>query len=231
MVVTYNIYIVNQSLGTEIFWCFLARPEALADDSGVYANSSASLKVAHDSREPGRFAIPLRYVIGAGISRHKVQFFAPIVSDVTHEASLRDIWSVGYQPDQSITLRRRYEPGPENVISISTDEFDQVKDENAGWFANQSFGIETSAGFIGMSWSPSSPQTRRLTPKLSFTIAAGNFEANRLLRWDEISIQSVPINAPYDFLHEECTITYARDGTWIKTPGKPRSGALAGNLL
>jgi len=41
MATDYTIYLVNKSRNDQTFWCFLQRPDELAADPAVFANSSA----------------------------------------------------------------------------------------------------------------------------------------------------------------------------------------------
>jgi hypothetical protein len=105
-----------------------------------------------------------------------------------------------------------------------------VNNENNGWFANQSFGIQTEAGFIGMTWDPDPNQTRTLTPKLTFYVATGDYSSNALASWNDVSNDAQPVNAPGDFLYNKCTVTYGENGEWSIAPGKPPTLALTEDL-
>jgi len=111
-------------------------------------------------------------------------------------------------------------------MTISSNDFDRKKNENAGWFSNQSFGIQTEAGFIGMSWSPDPRQKRVLTPKLTFYVSAGTFDSNSLASWTQDSVGSAIIKAPSDFKFLKSTVTYDSRGKWSVTKGPPALKAL-----
>ncbi|WP_257169107.1 hypothetical protein [Bradyrhizobium sp. SRS-191] len=233
MVDTYTIYLVNKSADTQLFWCFLERPQELVADPGVYANSSASLAIA--SNQPGThfFAIPVQYKVGAGASNNAVGLDVVVTSNVINDASIKDQWQADYKtipPQQGPTMKLLGNQAPANSISITSGEFDKAKNENGGWFSNQSFGIQTGAGFIGMSWSPKPQQKRTLTPKLSFYIAIGDYGSNTLADWNTVSTNSIQVNVPIDFQYANATVTYDASGNWSKTPGKPPQLLIAENL-
>jgi hypothetical protein len=233
MAETYTIYLVNKSADTQLFWCFLERPSELVSDPGVYANSSASLAIA--SNQPGLnfFGIPVQYKVGAGASNNAVGLDVVVTSNVTNDASLKDQWQADYKtipPQQGPTMQLLGNQGPANSISIAAGAFDKAKNENGGWFSNQSFGIQTAAGFIGMSWSPKPQQKRTLTPKLSFFVAIGDYGSNSLADWNTVSTNSIQLNVPTDFQYANATVTYDASGNWSKTPGKPPQLLIAENL-
>jgi len=224
MTTEYTIYIVNESSSTQNFWCFLERPEELASDPSVFANSSASLAVG--SYQPGTntFTIPVQYVVGAGASNREVGLGVKISSSVTNNANLQDAWEVDYvtvPPNQGPTMQKLGRKSLENTIAIKSNAFDQGKNENNGWFSNMSFGIQTAQGFIGMTWSANPQQTRTLTPKLKFYVAVGSFGSNNLANWTNVSNNSAELLTPSSFKYNKTTVTYTSDGSWIVTPGAP----------
>ena len=224
MVATYNIFVVNRSADTQNFWCFLAPPPELVNDPGVYANSSACLAVTPNYPGLNYFAIPVQYLVGAGASNNAVGLEVIIVSNVTNNASLGDMWEADYAnvpPRMGPTMQLLGTTGPANTISIASNAFDVVGNQNAGWYANQSFGIQTAEGFIGMTWSPAPQQERTLTPQLSFYVTIGDYGSNALAGWDQVSTNSAQINVPADFQYAACTVSYMPDGSWQLTPGQP----------
>jgi hypothetical protein len=229
----YTIYLQNQSADTETFWCFLAPPEALADDPGVYANSSASLAVAPNDPGINSFVIPIQYIVGAGASNQAVGLNVEIISNVTNPAALLDTWDANYMdapPNEGPAMAKTAAQAPANNIAIVSNGFDKVANEDAGWFSNQSFGIQSEAGFIGMSWSPEPQQTRTIMPLLTFYVATGDYGSNALAEWDDVSTGSATVQVPADFSLNECTVTYTATGSWVVTPGKPAALAMVQNL-
>ncbi|CCE01114.1 hypothetical protein BRAS3809_4220010 [Bradyrhizobium sp. STM 3809] len=99
--------------------------------------------------------------------------------------------------------------------------FDKAKNESGNWFSNQSFGIQTPAGSIGMTWSPEPQQTKTLTPQLSFYIAIGDYAERSLTDWNTLSVNSIQVDAAEDFVYGAATVTYDYSGNWSKTPGRP----------
>jgi hypothetical protein len=221
---TYTIYLVNQSASEQLFWCFLARPEELVSDPDVFANSSASLAVDPNSPGQNYFGIPVQYILGAGASNNAVGLNIQVVSNVTNDADLKDIWEADYAtvpPQKGPSMTQNGTGSPDNTLTIVSNDFDQVKNQNASWFSNQSFGIQTQAGFIGMSWSPAPSQKRVITPKLTFYVSAGTFDSNNLASWNQVSVDSAIIKAPSDFKFLKSTVTYSSRGKWSVTKGPP----------
>lgn len=233
MVDTYTIYLVNKSADTQLFWCFLAPPQEVVNDPKVYANSSASLAVAPNSPGSNYFAIPIQYLVGAGASNNAVGLNVVVVSNVTNDANLQDTWGANYAdwpPNEGPTMAKLGVQAPSNTIAIKSNGYNKVNNENNGWFANQSFGIQSEAGFIGMTWDPDAGQTRTLTPKLTFYVATGDYGSNALASWNDVSNDSQAVNAPNDFLYNKCTVTYSETGGWSVTPGEPTAVALTRDL-
>lgn len=230
---TYTIYLVNNSADTQNFWCFLAPPQQLASDPGVYANSSASLAVRSHAQGQNYFAIPVQYVVGAGASNQAVGLNVQVVSNVTNNASLQDQWSAEYAtvpPNLGPTMKRLGTGAPANMISIATGSFNKAANETNGWFSNQSFGIQTQSGFMGMTWSPNPQQTRTLTPQLTFYVAVGAYNYNSLAKWTDVSSNCATVSVPNDFMYNKCTVTYTETGDWTVTQGPPPALALASDL-
>src|SRR3954463_12543036 len=199
---TYTIYLVNKSASSENFWCFLAPPQELSNDPNVYANSSVSLSVPPNYAGSNEFIIPVQYIVGAGGSNQAVGLNIQIISQVTNDASLTDTWDANYvnaPPNQGPTMALVDNTQKSTDIAIVTNSFNKISNELAGWFSNQTFGIETAAGLIGMTWSPEPSQTRILTPKLTFYVATGTYGSNQLANYDQFSNTSAIINAPSSF--------------------------------
>lgn len=234
MVDNYSIYLVNKSASSQTFWCFLAPPQELSNNPAVFANSSASLAVVPNDPGTNQFVIPVQYVVGAGAGNQPVGLGVEIISSVTNPANIQDVWDATYAtvpPNQGPAMAQdTTSSAPANAINIVTNNFDRVGNENAGWFSNQSFGIETEAGYIGMSWSPEPGQTRTLTPTLKFYVAVGDFGSNTLANWDDFSTNSAVIEVPSSFQYDKCTVTYTETGEWEVTPGVPPVLALVDNL-
>jgi hypothetical protein len=223
MTTNYKIYVVNQSETTQIFWCFLARPHELADDPGVFANSSASLAVAPNYPANACFDIPVQYVVGAGASNRAVGLNVRVVSNVMCDASLQQQFEADYAmaPPMEGPTMSLSGTSPPNTIALQSNGYNQGANEEIGWFSNMSFGIQSDAGFTGMTWSPNQQSTRTLTPVLKFYVSTGNYGSNTLATWDDISSSSTAITVPDSFQDDCCTVTLASSGSWILSPGHP----------
>jgi hypothetical protein len=228
MAMTYQIFIVNQSETTQVFWCFLAPPPELAHDPGVFANSSASLAVVPNNQGSAYFGIPVQYLVGAGASNQAVGLNVMIVSDVSSEVSLQQRFDVDYAtwpPNMGPTMSPSGASSP-NTIALTSNAFDQAGNEAVLWFSNMSFGIQSETGFTGATWSPTPQTTRTLTPTLTFHIAIGEYDSNVLASWDQITNNSIAISIPNSFEGDSCTVTLLADGGWAQVPGRPETETL-----
>jgi hypothetical protein len=192
----------------------------------VFANSSASLNVTPMYAGINTFTIPVQYAVGAGASNNAVGLNVRIDSNVLQNTDLGQGWEASYAtvpPNQGPALKR-LGAAPPGKISIKTNAFNQGGNEANGWFSSMSFGLKTKQGFIGMTWSPSSQQTRALTPKLEFYIAVGSFGSNALASWTDVSNANQRLTLA-DFLFNKVTVTYTEIGNWEVEPGEPK-GAL-----
>ncbi len=223
MVDTYTINIVNKSVSTQSFWLFWQKPENIEVNTGVYANSSAQISIQSNQPGTNKFVIPGQCVVGAGAGNKPVGLNAKIYSSVTNNADLGDVWNVVYYDtprNQGPTMGKDNATASPNMISIKTAPFDKAVSQNNGWYASQSFGIETENGFIGMTWSPDPNTTITLEPKLEFYVATGSYGANTMADWTEISNCAAQISAPRDFDGTRvCTVTYNSNGTFSVAQG------------
>jgi hypothetical protein len=234
MTTEYTIYLINNSASTQLFWCFLAPPVELASDPGVFANSSTSLAVASIAPGVNTFTIPVQYVVGAGASNNAVGLNIKINSSITQNAELGEMWDANYMtipPNMGPSMMLDGATVPPTALAIKSNAFNRAVNEAAGWFSNMSYGIQTNQGFIGMSWSPDPSKTRTLTPTLNFYIATGNYGANSLASWTDVSNNSAQLIVPSSFQFNKTTVTYTATGTWTVTPGEPKLLATGDYLL
>jgi hypothetical protein len=224
----YRICLQNQSTVAQKFWCFLAPPGGLGNYPEVYANSSISLSVQPYS--PGlEFVIPAQYVVGGASIDVPVGPGVEILSQVVNPVSPGDAWEVSYvdaPPKIGPTMVRTgagQEPG---AIEIVTNGFDANSNQAQGWFSSLSFGIQTDAGFTGLSWSPGPNERWFVTPELVFYVTVGSFGDNQLAGWDEVSSKAAVIAASSSFdVQNRCTVTYTDRGRWTVNPGDPANTA------
>ncbi|RUN77113.1 hypothetical protein EJC47_08570 [Sphingomonas sp. TF3] len=229
----YTIYLVNQSSSTQTFWCFLTRPAEIASDPNVFANSSASIAIDSNDPSTNYFVIPVQYSVGAGASNNAVGLDVQVTSTISQNSDLAQVWNADYanappKKGPKLTLAST-STGP-NSIKLVTNSFNQEDNESLGWYSNQSFGIQTASGFMGMTWSPSPNQSRTLTPKLSFYISVGSFGSSTLADWTQVSNDSAQVSVPGSFTGGACTVTLLNNGKWKIAPGKPAQFALLENL-
>jgi type IV secretory pathway TrbD component len=183
-------------------------------------------------RRPRLSQYPVQYVVGAGASNQAVGLNVQVVSDITCDVALQQTFDMNYAsvpPMMGPTMNFAGTTAPPNTIAITSNAFNKVNNEENGWFSNASFGIETYAGFIGMSWSPIPLTTQTLTPNLTFYVTVGSFGGNTLASWNDVTTNSVTISVPSSFSGSDCTVTYNVNGTWTVFPGRPPTEALAAN--
>jgi hypothetical protein len=224
----YTIYLVNQSLDTQIFSCFLQRPDVLANRR-VFDVTNLIIAVPSRSEGSDCFVIPQQLAVAAGASNQPVGANAQISSNLIKNAGLGDQFSAEYfnaPPPMGPTLTQSGKGAAPGQISISANAFDQAPNEAQGWFANMSFGIKTGSGFMGMTWSPSPNQTNNLTPVWGFLVTASAYYRNYLVRSAFVSNTSAQaqLTIPRDFLYGAATVTYTTNGSWLVTPGRPPAG-------
>jgi hypothetical protein len=127
MVDKYTIYVVNQNSDTQTFWCFLSEPEELAHDSGVFANSAASIAIQSNYQGLVSFVIPVQYVVGAGASNQAVGLGVEVVSATSANADLGSVWQAVYAtvpPNMGPDLTGPAQGAPANSIEIISNAFD-----------------------------------------------------------------------------------------------------------
>ncbi|CAI9085880.1 hypothetical protein A7K93_04790 [Candidatus Methylacidiphilum fumarolicum] len=224
----YRIYVVNNGADAQNFWCFLAPPQELVNDQRVFANSNVRLRIRNNANGHNYFEVPVQYVIGAGASNNAVGLGVKIVSNVVEDANIGEMWEANYStvpPNEGPTLTKLPKVSPGNTISIVSNRFDKVKNQDNDWFSNQSFGIKTTSGFMGMTWSPEPQETRILTPKLRFYISIGEYGSNVLANWDQFTNRAAVVHVPTSFAFEKCTVIYTSTGDWKVIKGEPESVA------
>jgi hypothetical protein len=227
----YKIYLINKTQSTQTFWAFLAPPQELASDPNVYANSSASLAVAAGSPGINTFTIPVQYVLSAGGSNQAVGLNVKVDSSITENAELTQLWEAQYQdvpPPMGPAMIMQPDVTPANTLGIQANNFNQAKNEVAGWFSSMSFGIKTAAGFMGMSWSPDPGTKRIITPTLEFYVTTGIFGSNTMASWTQVSRDAATVAVPRNFKLNAVTVIRTETGRWEIVPGKPTAAMLAG---
>ncbi|CAB1275761.1 hypothetical protein [Candidatus Nitrosacidococcus tergens] len=227
----FKIYVVNDTSSIKDFYLFLAAPDELAGDSEVYANSNTFIKIKGNSRDQtNSFTIPIQFVFEVGASNRAVALNTRIDSSTPRDIQYGEQWQATYfPPNQGPNLIKSGSTNNPKSVAIRTIPYDKDTDEGDGWFGSQSFGIKTSSGFAGMTWSPDPGETRTLVPKLEFYIATGTFGENVLADWTSVSSDPAIITED-DFSAGntgEATVVRTKSGGWDVYTGKLRSSALA----
>lgn len=214
----YTINLVNKMSAKQTFWCFLDKPVELANKA-VFANSSAFLTIAaDDTSNINQFIVPLQYVVGAGASNHAVGLNTKIVSNANRLTETGKTWNATYNlPNQGPDLADAGLPShPPSSISIVNNSFNPTINAPAGWYESQSFGILSSAGFIGVTWEPQPSETIVISPKFSLYLAIGNFATSTLADFDEFSNKAAEITLDDFSSANQVWVTREADGTWTK---------------
>ncbi|CAH9018300.1 hypothetical protein [Candidatus Nitrosacidococcus sp. I8] len=229
----YKIYLVNNRSVEKDFFLFLAPPEQLEGDNRVYANSNTQMTIRGNSGDStNSFTIPVQYSFEVGASNKAVALNTRIDSSTPRNIELGEQWQATYYaPNRGPDLVKSGSTNEKNSVGISTLSYEKDKYEADGWYGSQSFGIKTSSGFAGMTWSPEPNETRTLVPKLEFYIATGNFGENVLADWTNVSSNSQKVTTK-DFSSgstREATVILKNDGSWSVHPGKPDLALAAKN--
>lgn len=207
----------------QTFWCFLATPQPL-QDSNVYANSSAYITVASNAEGNNSFGIPVQYIFAAGASNKPVGLGVFIDSHIDKKVSIGDQWQGSFfdaKDHQGPSLLPTGDRAPSNTIQLLTNNYDQAQEAVHEWYASNTFGVESDAGFIGLTWAPQAGKTTTLTPKLEFYIATGDYERNTLADLSIISTKSQSISLTDFDKAFDCTVTLDSSGIWSVASGKP----------
>jgi hypothetical protein len=227
MTTEYHIYIVNHSISPHLFWAFLSKPE-ISSTPEVFANSNTNLQIPAGSSNLNSFTIPVQYVVGTGASNNAVGLDTRIESSATRNTEEKQLWDVVYAtvpPNQGPEMT-----GPTDAnqtIDMKTESFNPETNAAYGWFESMSFGIKTSHGFMGVTWTPSQGITYKITPKLTFYIAIGNYSSSSLADITAISNDSAICDSEKDFdAINQCTVTYDATGSWTTAKGRPSAEML-----
>src|SRR6185437_2348896 len=231
MPTNYTIYIVNQSVKSQLFWAFLSEP-TITNNPTVFANSSTNLQIPGLSPDLNSFTIPVQYVIGAGASNNAVGLNTVITSNATRNTDLQLLWDVSYAttpPNQGPTVHMQSSgQSPAGTIEMVTNGFDQQSNQANEWYESMSFGVKTGNGFMGVTWEPDPNKTYTITPTLTFYITVGNYSASSLAGIDAVSVGSAELNTAtaFDF-NKNCTVVYDSTGSWSHYKGLPTVGQLS----
>ena len=220
----YIIYVINQSAETQQFWLFLAQAQGF-EGNQVFANSSAYMTVPANFPEGPSFSIPVRYLVVAGAQNNPVGLDIMIAPGYQLNTELDEQWNIQYaEPTQHRppTMRIAGSIANPNALLLQTLPYDKDEEAQANWYANQSFGIETPQGYIGMTWSPNPGQPLTLTPNLTFYVAIGDYGVNQLASLEQVANNAAVVTAPNSFdAGNEATVTCTQEGRWIVAPGSP----------
>jgi hypothetical protein len=222
---TYTIYIFNHTSYTQNFFCFLAPPREMANESEIYVTTSSSLSVPPNA--PGQYSFVFQddYLVGAQATERRAFPGAEFRRKGLNldKARIRDQWSADFTVGTITSFMTRYgTDSPPGTITLKIMDFSKEKLAERGLAALASFGIGDASNFTGVVWSPPSGEIRIMTPAMQFLVVAGNDRADTLFRWDMVS-RSVPFPPidPRFFEQGKCTVTLEENGSWRVTRGAP----------
>jgi hypothetical protein len=222
MTTDYTIYLVNQSVNSQLFWAFLSAP-TVSNNPQVFANSNTNLQIAGSSPDLNSFTIPVQYIIGAGASNNAVGLNIVVTSNATRNTNLQQLWDVSYAttpPNQGPTVGT--DQSSSNTLAMKTNPYDQALNRTNGWYENMSFGVKTAQGFMGVTWAPDPSKTYAITPKLVFYVSVGSYSSYSLADITSVSNSSAALDTSTDFdLNNMCTVVYSPKGEWSHFKGRP----------
>jgi hypothetical protein len=233
MPTNYTIYLVNNSVSTQTFWAFLA-PPVVTQSPTLFANSNTSLQIPGLSTNLNSFTIPVQYVVGAGASNNAVGLNTVITSNATRNTDLNQGWQVTYAtvPPNAGPIMPATASGTSGPTSIgmTTNPFDQQINQANNWHENMTFGIRTSSGSMGVTWTPNPSTVYTITPTLTFYIAVGSFMSNQLASISAISTgtQALPTPSAFNAVGV-CTVLYSSKGIFSTYAGPPAPDELLSN--
>jgi hypothetical protein len=218
-----TIHIVSKSESKETFWCFLAKPEKLNTGTEIFANSSARLTIDKDSDPQASFGIPIQFSLAATSVNKPVGLGIAVSTRQKRNVELKESWKgifyVG-EDHQAPDLKSLSEPASDGSINYISNAFEPDEAIRNDWYPSQSYGMQTQAGFVGITWDARPSKTIIIEPLVEFYIATGDYKAGTLANLTTISNNSanVKLNA---FKGKEATVTYGSDGSWKVTSGRP----------
>lgn len=223
---TYQIFIVNQMTSEQEFFCFLSQPDVDGTSATIYANSSTYVSVVPNSPALNFFSVPVQYVLAASNSNQAVGLNIRVDTLVTTNVNLGDQWEASFADPfkhQAGALVQTGSAAPTRSLQLQTNSYPQGNEFQAEWFANETFGIQTQSGFIGVTWAPSAGTTTTIVPQLQFYIATGDYAANQLADMTTVSTTSQLVTLGDFDQYLNCTVTRTSNGGWSIAQGKPQA--------
>lgn len=222
MATDYTINLVNSTLVPQTFWCFLAPPQEL-NTPAVFGNSTTFLIVnPNEQQNVNNFVVPLQYQVAAGASNNAVGLGTVIESFSTRNANLGDVWDATYNgPEEGPNLTLATPGSGGAIITIVDNTFNPGINQGQNWYANQSFGIQSSSGFIGLTWDPQPGQATVITPSFTFYVALGSYSASTLAEIDTYSTNSAAISLEDFASDNQVWVERQVDGSWSVTNTNP----------
>lgn len=228
MTTQYKIHILNKSMATQKFWCFLSAPE-MNVGSTVYANSAVNVEVVPNSQSDNSFTIPLQFSIGADAATKPVGLNIVVDSNVKENVEMGQAWNAGYAnapPAQGPTLAMASEGGPTTSLSIASNHFNAGINAANNWYESQSFGVESAQGFMGVTWEPNPGDITTITPTLSFYVATGTFSKNALAEMNTVSGDCATISTDQFSGSNEAWVALDDQGYWHVYSSNPDNASV-----
>lgn len=229
----YKINLVNLTSTSQLMWCFLSEPESTISEE-VYANSNTNLNVPPSTgKEQNSFTIPLQYSVQAGASNNAVGLNIQITSSVTESTDLGVGWLASYTQDSVNTppTLETMDATLDDELAITTNIYEKEDEPINSWYGSMTYGVQSSDGFIGITWSPTPATTYQIKPKVTFYVAIGDFSTNTLADINTISSSAAVVTEADFDRNNECTVTRNSDGSWVIEPGNTTPTSLSAELI
>lgn len=212
---TYVINLQNKMATQKTLWLFLQEPEVVVS-SEVFANSSTYLILpTYEKGDDNSFSVPLQYITRAGSETKAPAPNVLITSGTSKNTDLETAWEADYALKNQQPLLKSSGTAPEQQVVITTNSFDPDKEKDNDWYHNLTFGVQTSTGFTGVTWSPEPGTDYHIKPKVRFYVAASSeFQSNELFSMSTVSSHSQEVTEDNFDSNLECTVILHADGSW-----------------
>ncbi|MEH2461296.1 hypothetical protein [Nostoc sp.] len=218
MTTTYTFNLRNLEQDPVTMWLFLAAPAFSEKPENVYQNSSTFLSVpSYNPNKSQIFKANVQYLLQTAQQSVPVKVGNQVISTAKQEADLNTGYIATYDskkggsPDIATGSTKR--PPKATDMVVETNKFTPVQD----YYNALTFGVITNDGMTGVTWVPRPNLDYAITPTLTFYIAVGSYEANKLAQIDATSVENAVIKSGYGGNFDQFNntwVTYNTDGTW-----------------
>ncbi len=218
MSTTYTINVRNLQQDPVTMWLFLAAPKYSTNPSQVFQNSTTFLQVpTYNPNSHQIFKASVQYLLEAGQQTVPVEIGNQIISNTTIDASLDTGYLANYSSQMggfpSLSAGSTTVPPAADNMVVQTNTFTPVQ----SYYNSMTFGVQTSSGMTGVTWTPSPNIDYAITPTLTFYVAVGSYASNVLAEIDATSATNAVLKTGYGGSFNQFNnswVTYEVDGTW-----------------